>query len=393
MSPKLLLYLVAFAAFLGPFTQTIYVPMLPEAVDIFHTTSFLVNLSVSLYTFCLAFMQLVYGPLVDEQGRKKILISGLLLYLAASVGCYFASNITIFLLFRGLQAVGIAAGSVVATTVIADIFTGPARGRAMGLFQMAVALGPVLGPLIGGFIGGNFGISGISFVVTIVGLCIMLANLTLLPETKPEQAEAGQRFSPRQFVLVLRHPIGLGVIMLGFMQFYALYHFLVFLPTIFQQTYQYGPSSKAWMFLPLSAGLVVGSYLGGRLQERFSLTRTLLSSSSGATISILFFFTTFHLSVVFFMVTLACFGFCLGVSMPQQTTLLTNYFKENRATAVGLFNVFRFIGAGISPIIGSFLFHVGGVTLLYVSASLLYFFTVLWSYYLFRNGAKQVSPV
>ncbi|WP_260465518.1 MFS transporter [Stutzerimonas stutzeri] len=145
MSPRLLTFMVAFAAFLGPFTQTVYAPILPELGGALRTTPFLINLSISIFTLVLAFMQIIYGPLVDRSGRKRTLLAGLAIYIVASLGCFLADCIETLLAFRALQAVGIAAGAVVAVTVIGDRFEGAARGRAMGSFQMMVALGPVVG--------------------------------------------------------------------------------------------------------------------------------------------------------------------------------------------------------------------------------------------------------
>ncbi|WP_421135642.1 hypothetical protein [Stutzerimonas stutzeri] len=61
MSPRLLTFMVAFAAFLGPFTQTVYAPILPELGGALRTTPFLINLSISIFTLVLAFMQIIYG--------------------------------------------------------------------------------------------------------------------------------------------------------------------------------------------------------------------------------------------------------------------------------------------------------------------------------------------
>ncbi|MFG6495807.1 MFS transporter [Fictibacillus sp. UD] len=152
---KLLVYLVAFGAFLGPFSQTIYVPIIPEVTKELQTTPFLVNFSISIYTVFLALMQMVYGPLTDSIGRRKVMITGLIIYLAATIGCYFSEAIEFLLVFRSLQAVGIAAGSVVAVTVIGDLFEGKDRIEPMGTFQMMVSLGPVVGPVAGGLLSGS----------------------------------------------------------------------------------------------------------------------------------------------------------------------------------------------------------------------------------------------
>ena len=133
----------------------------------------------------MAFMQIVYGPLTDTRGRRNTLLPGIMLYIMATVGAALSGSIYGLLFFRILQAAGIAVGSVVAVTVIGDLYEGPARGRAMGTFQTLVALGPVLGPVLGGFAGQYFGISGVFWVLAISGTLLLLLNSFLLPETKP----------------------------------------------------------------------------------------------------------------------------------------------------------------------------------------------------------------
>ncbi|OXB91517.1 hypothetical protein B9L21_01390 [Geobacillus uzenensis] len=54
MKRQLVVYLVSLAAFLGPFPQTIYTPILPEVRAAFATSSFLINLTILIFTFFLA---------------------------------------------------------------------------------------------------------------------------------------------------------------------------------------------------------------------------------------------------------------------------------------------------------------------------------------------------
>src|SRR5690606_22663804 len=176
MNRSLLVYLVSFAAFLGPFTQSIYTPMLPEIQQHFHTSSFTVNLTISIFTLGLALMQPVYGPLADLMGRRKVLLAGILIYAGASAGAAISPSVWWLIFFRALQAVGIAAGSVIATTVIGALCRGKRLGRAMGTCQMLVTFGPVAGPVIGGIVGGWTGFYGVFWVLTIAGLSIGIAN-------------------------------------------------------------------------------------------------------------------------------------------------------------------------------------------------------------------------
>lgn len=266
MNRKLILYIVAFATFLGPFTQTIYTPLLPEIQKHFHSSQLLVNLTISIFTFVLAMMQLVYGPLTDKKGRRRIMLFGISLYILATAGCWWAPSIPLLLLFRALQAAGIAAGSVVAVTVIGDIFEGKERGRAMGTFQMMVALGAVLGPLFGGWIGGSTSFRAVFIVLGAVGILMLLANYRILQETKP----AGQKtdwFDVRDFSIVLAHRSGSAIVILGFIQYYTMYNFLVFLPDILGRVYQLSAEQKGLVYVPLSIAIVIGSFIGGRIKN------------------------------------------------------------------------------------------------------------------------------
>src|SRR5918911_2444227 len=90
-------YIVSFAAFFGPFTQSIYTPLLPQVKQQFQTSEYVVNLTISIFTFVMAFMQIVYGPLVDNSGRRKILFPGITIYIAASIGAALSSSINLLL--------------------------------------------------------------------------------------------------------------------------------------------------------------------------------------------------------------------------------------------------------------------------------------------------------
>lgn len=364
MNRKLLVYIVAFAAFLGPFTQTIYTPVLPEVASQLHSTSFVVNLTISVFTLFLAIMQMIYGPLTDSKGRRKVMLFGIALYVIASLGCFFSETIELLIGFRALQAIGIAAGSVVAVTVISDLFDGKERGQAMGTFQMLVSLGPVLGPVVGGFLSGLFNFHSVFLALAATGFVVLIFNYLYLKETKPDNVGSG-RFQLRDFTAILQNRIGSSVISLGFIQYYVFYDFLVFLPHILSDRYGLSAEQKGLVFLPMSLGIVVGSYLGGKIQawiegEKLLVINTYINASS-----VLFFLLFYAISLPWLLAGIIFFGLSLGLSLPGQTTLLTRAFTKNRATAVGAYNFFRYMGMAFSPIVGSLIFQIGGYILLY----------------------------
>jgi MFS transporter, DHA1 family, multidrug resistance protein len=357
MNKKLIIYLVSFAAFFGPFTQTIYTPMLPEIQHQFQTSEFTVNLTISIFTIVLALMQIVYGPLIDTYGRRKVLLQGIALYIVASVGAALSPSIYVLIIFRALQAGGMAVGSVVATTVIGDLFEGKLRGRAMGTFQMLVALGPVVGPVIGGFVGGEFGFHGVFWVLAITATILLGLNAKFLPETKPEMGNK-DRFKLRDFSSILVKPAGAAIIVLGFIQYFTFYTFLVFLPSVLSN-FQLSTSQSGMVFLPMSLFVVIGSVIGGRIQERFESRKLLIVTASFNVASTFLFVILSSLSLSMLMVGISLFGLFLGLSLPVQTTLLVNEFQHNRATATGIYNFFRYLGMAAGPMIGTVFFHLG----------------------------------
>lgn len=384
MSPRLLTFMVAFAAFLGPFTQTVYAPILPELGGALRTTPFLINLSISIFTLVLAFMQLIYGPLVDRSGRKRTLLAGLAIYIVASLGCFLADRIETLLAFRALQAVGIAAGAVVAVTVIGDRFEGAARGRAMGSFQMMVALGPVVGPVVGGFVGEHLDFHYVFLLLALVGAAALLSNAIWLRETRP--AGEPRAFHPAQYLEVLGNRQGLAIMLLSFVQYYAFYNYLVFMPRVLDAVYGLSASEKGLVFLPLSVAVVIGSYVGGRLLGHWRPRPMLLVTALLNALSLLLFLAVAPLSLVALVVAVTAFGLFLGLSLPVQTSLLMELYQHNRATAVGSYNFFRFMGMATGPVLGSWLFQDGNLGLLYGFAAAAFLLAVGNAQLRFRWG-------
>jgi predicted MFS family arabinose efflux permease len=227
----------------------------------------------------------------------------------------------------------------------------------MGTFQMLVALGPAAGPVIGGFVGQKFGFHGVFWVLAGSGLMLLLLNFIFLSETRPT-VTTRQRFTLNSFSTILSRPEGSAIIGLGFFQYFTFYNFLVFLPSLLILYYHLSPSQNGLVFLPMSLAVVIGTIIGGRIQEYFQPRKFLIISSSLNVVTTLLFAIVAHVSLIVLIISIFIFGLCLGVSLPVQTTLLTNVFSHNRATAIGLYNFFRFMGMGAGPMVGTFFYNI-----------------------------------
>lgn len=360
---------LSIAAFLGPFTQTIYTPSLAEVGHFYQVNQFMVNLTISLYTFVLASNQFLVGPLADTRGRRATLLPGLLVFMAGSLICFFAQNYYFFLIGRALQAFGITTGSVVAAAVIGDIYPPQERGKAMSVYQTMVFLGPVLGPVVGSFIAAYAEWHTAFALLAIGALFAYIYNRYILKETLPNDT-ASKKISFQTFKGIVSNRAAFSILLLGFTQFYGYYIFLVFIPGLLDELFSVPLVWKGLFFMPLTAGIVIGTLLGGKIQSYLKHNSILVYTAYGTGIVVSIFWAFLYwnlLTIPALIVFLLGFGVLLGTSLPSQITSLVNLFAHEKGTAMGVYNFIRFTGAAIGPLLGSSLYKIGGDNALYIT--------------------------
>jgi DHA1 family bicyclomycin/chloramphenicol resistance-like MFS transporter len=150
-SPLFLSVVLASLAALAPFAIDTYLPAFPVLENDLQATSLQLQQSLTFYLLPYALMTLWHGAISDSIGRITTIKWGLGVFVIASIGCAFASNIETLWFFRALQGLSGGAGNVVARAMVRDLFSGPQAQRVMATVQMLFGIAPAIAPILAAY--------------------------------------------------------------------------------------------------------------------------------------------------------------------------------------------------------------------------------------------------
>ena len=133
----------------GPMAIDMYLPALPMIARDLHATQGQVELSMTTFFLGLMLGQPFYGPLSDRFGRKPPLLAGMLLFVAASIGCSVTHSASVLIAARFVQGLGAGSAIAISAATIRDRYTGHQAARLLALRVMVLGLSPILAPVFG----------------------------------------------------------------------------------------------------------------------------------------------------------------------------------------------------------------------------------------------------
>jgi EmrB/QacA subfamily drug resistance transporter len=136
------------------------------------------------YALVLAVLLLPAATLGDRLGRRRLFLTGLVVFTAGSLACALAATALQLELFRALQGVGGAVLFATATPLIRAEFSGPALPRALGAFGATLGGASAIGPLVGGVLTDTLGWRAIFFVNLPIGVAAFAVGVARLRESR-----------------------------------------------------------------------------------------------------------------------------------------------------------------------------------------------------------------
>ena len=178
---------ICVATFMLILDVTVVNVALPDIQSALHATLSQLEWVVDAYALALGGFLLIGGSLADRYGRKQFFLGGLVAFTLGSLGCSVATSPITLVAARAVQGLGGATLFATALAILGREFEGEARGRALGVWGAAVALGLAVGPLAGGVLTELVSWRAIFFVNVPIGVgAFAVGALRLVPSAEPE---------------------------------------------------------------------------------------------------------------------------------------------------------------------------------------------------------------
>ncbi|AJR09192.1 MFS transporter [Photobacterium gaetbulicola] len=270
--------LVCLIISVGQLSMGLVFPSLPWIAKDFDITLDQAQLLVSIYLLGFGPSQFLYGPISDALGRKKVLMTGLLIALTGLIVIItFSHSFTGMVLGRFLQGLGTGCCAVLARASTRDQFSGAELPLAMSYIAMAASLTPLMAPVIGGFINFHFGwtmvFSSLLGYVSLVWIVIALRfKETMKTRTKVPSAKN----IARQYWQLLTSRYFMSFASIGWLNFSLMITTVSVMPFIMQN--QIGMTSDEyamWALIP-ALGMLTGTTLTNRVRPKIGTQKMLL---------------------------------------------------------------------------------------------------------------------
>lgn len=330
----------------GQASIDIYLPSIPAMMSTFAASAERMQLTVSIFLLGYGGSQLVYGPLSDRFGRKAVLLFGLPLFIAATLGICVTTSATTLLLLRALQGVAMGAASVCARAIMRDCFEPSELPAASSTMAMGWALVPILAPMLGGYLQHYLGWQYSFGFLALLATSLLLYLTFGMRETNQLRTRAlSLSGSFAAYALLLRsRAFRANMLMLGVLvSIFSVTNIAT--PFILQSAYHLSPVHYGWSLLTVSSGYLIGSFINKKVVARHAPVRV-----TGCGAALLALFGMGHLAVCLTVggsvLTLVAFLFAvymaLGLIFANCLSACMRSFPQHAGSASALYGALVF---------------------------------------------------
>lgn len=343
-------------AAIAPLSTDMYLPALPEMMEDFDVAPSMIQLTLTASMAGMALGQIVAGPVSDEQGRRKPLMIGMLVFAVSSAACVFVKSIYIFLVFRFIQGCSGGAGIVIARAIARDVCKGPALTRFFSMLMLVNGLAPILAPVIGGQILRFSTWEGVFVLLTVIGIVLTICTIVMTETLSVRRrVEGGVFASLKGFKGLFSQKYFMGHCVMQCFGFAAFFAYISGSSFVFQNIYHVSPQVFSLIFGINGIGLMISGALTGRLAGRVEDWKILRTALYVAVIGSVLLLAGFiiHMPLPAVIVVLFFTVSTLSCMATSSFSLAMQAQGRNAGSASALIGFFSMIsGAVMAPVVG-----------------------------------------
>ncbi|WP_342432795.1 MFS transporter [Neobacillus sp. FSL H8-0543] len=355
------------------------------ALEEFNSSASQAGLMTTVFLLSAIISRPLAGQWLERAGGKKVLLTALIIFSAASLLYFFPTSITGFLIIRLLHGIGFGMATTAAGAIVADLIPGKRRGEGMGYFVMSTNLAMVLGPFIGLTTIQQWGANTMFVLSVIVAIGALLTGLSvkLTKQVQPEQLVIRSSFSFRSFFEESAVPIALvgsflAIVYSALLSFVSVYANEIHLAEV-----------ASLFFVVYAVVLLISRPFTGKWFDQFGPNVIVFPSI------ILFSIGMFILSISngagSFLLSAALIGLGWGTLFPTfQTIAIQNAAPRKRGLATATFLSIYDIGIALgSFLVGLMVTKMDYSSLYFLSAFYVLIGAVLYYFLHVRKSAQQ----
>jgi DHA1 family bicyclomycin/chloramphenicol resistance-like MFS transporter len=273
-SGYLLIFILAISSSFAPLSVDFFAPSMPRVTRDLATSAIAVQTTIYMFFIGYAISPFLWGGLADRFGRRRVMLTGIMVYSLGSLGCFLSSGIFGLSVMRLLQGVGAASGVVIARAVLRDIHGPTGATKAIsGMFLVMVWI-PIFAPVAGGYLAAHFSWRVSFLIMALIAGLVLAGSYLWLMETAPDRPRTDSQKKENWHTVVshpefIRHTLAnmfcLGTMLL----FVSNYSYLS------EQHYRLSPAENGYVLAIFNTGLSVGVYLVRSLAPRIGVENTI----------------------------------------------------------------------------------------------------------------------
>ena len=343
---------------LGPLTIDMYLPALPRIAEDLSVSSSVVQLTLTGTLAGLALGQLIIGPLSDSLGRRRPLMAGIVLHMLASVVCFFAPNIEVLGIARGVQGMGAAATMVVAFAIVGDLFVESVAATVFSRLMLVLGVAPVVAPSLGAAVLLRASWHWVFAVLVVLAGALLLLAALALPETLPPSHRRPLKVLgiAKTYLGLFRDVRFIVLVLIAALAMSGLFAYVAGASFVLQGRYGLDQQSFALVFGAGAVALIGATQVNVVLLRRFapaSIVVWALVASTAAGAVFVGLAASGVGGLAAFVVPVWAILAAMGLVIPNAPALALSRHPEAAGTAAALLGAAQFsLGAAVAPLVG-----------------------------------------